>query len=61
MRKVKASELERYKSGINDAIAKIKEYGYQDKYKDLMEGNHYGFIAAVDAIDIIERSLRDGT
>lgn len=58
MRNDKAEELERVRKNIDEAIEMIKKYGYQDMYKDVMDGNHYGFIAVVDALDILEKSLR---
>lgn len=54
-------ELGRLKNNIDRALEEIKEYGYQDKYASFMEGNHYGFIAVVDVISIIERRLRDSS
>ena len=58
MKEVKQDEAARLKNGIDKAIEQIKQYGYQDKYAQFMEGNHYGFIAVVDAIDIIEKGIR---
>lgn len=59
MRRRRTDEAAHIKENVDKAIEKIKEYGYQDKYSQFMEGNHYGFIAAVDAIDIIERCMND--
>lgn len=59
MRKSKSIELEHYKKNIDEAIKEIKQYAYQDMYSDVMQGNHYGFIAVVDVLDIIEKALRD--
>ena len=58
MRRRHTDETLKLKENINNAIKQIKEYGYQDKYAQFMEGNHYGFIAAVDAISILESCLR---
>lgn len=52
------NELAQLQERIDKALEQIKEYGYQDKYASFMQGNHYGFIAVVDAIQIIEKSLR---
>ncbi len=59
MRRRKSQEAEQLREQIDQAIKNIKEYGYQDMYSDVMQGNHYGFIAVVDAIDIIEKAMRD--
>lgn len=58
MRRRHTDETLKLKENINNAIKQIKEYGYQDKYAQFMEGNHYGFIAVVDAISILESCLR---
>ena len=59
MRRRRKDEAAKIRENVDKAINQIKEYGYQDKYSQFMEGNHYGFIAAVDAIDIIERCVCD--
>lgn len=58
MENTKTDEAARLRNGIDKAIEQIKQYAYQDKYAQFIEGNHYGFIAVVDAIEIIEKGLR---
>lgn len=58
MGNTKPDEAARLRKNIDKAVEHIKQYGYQDKYAQFMEGNHYGFIAVVDAIDLIEKGLR---
>ena len=58
MRRNKNQGEEKLRNKIDEAIKEIKTYGIQDKYVGTIEGNHYGFIAVVDALTILEKAMR---
>jgi len=58
MRRNKNQGEEKLRNKIDEAIREIKTYGIQDKYAGIIEGNHYGFIAVVDALTILEKAMR---